>query len=112
MFGSFRKHPRLGQWNGRRRSSRSDEPMLPQLWQRPVLVRLAVVWVTAALVAAFAYAWGPPFPYRVGETYPFDLRVRVDFQVVDAVELVNREEAQRSRDAKAPATEKPVIDRF
>jgi putative nucleotidyltransferase with HDIG domain len=112
MFGSFRKNPRLGQWNGRRRSSRVDEPMLPRLWQRAVLLRLAVVWLTAALIAAFAYVWGPPFPYRVGECYPYDLRVRVDFHVVDAVELVNREEAQRSRDAKAPAAEKPVIDRY
>ena len=52
MFGG-RKHPRLGQWNGRRRSSRSDEPMLPRLWQRPVLFRLGIVWLTAWLVPGF-----------------------------------------------------------
>ena len=78
MFGPLKKHPRLGQWNGRRRSSRSDEPMLPMLWQRPVLARLAVVWLTTLAVTALAYAFGPPLPYRVGETYPYDLRVRVE----------------------------------
>jgi putative nucleotidyltransferase with HDIG domain len=111
MFGSYRKNPRLGQWNGRRRSSRSDEPLLPRLWQRPVLLRLAAVWLTAALVTAFAYAWGPPFPYRLGESYPYDLRVRVDFEVVNPVELVNREEAQRGQ-GKSGASDRPVVEKY
>src|SRR5437588_687769 len=37
MFGSTKKASRLGQWNGRRHSSRADVPMLPRLWQRPVM---------------------------------------------------------------------------
>jgi putative nucleotidyltransferase with HDIG domain len=111
MFGSQRKNPRLGQWNGRRRSSRSDEPLLPRLWQRPVLLRLAVVWLTAALVTAFAYVWGPPLPYRLGESYPYDMRVRVDFEVVNPVELVNREEAQRGQ-GKSGFTDRPVVEKY
>ena len=50
MFGPLSKKPaRLGQWNGRRRSSRSDRLPLPGLLQRPVLLRLLVVLVTAVV---------------------------------------------------------------
>jgi putative nucleotidyltransferase with HDIG domain len=90
MFGSFRKHPRLGQWDGRRRSSRGEQPILPRIFHRPVLVRLAVVWFTAGLVAALALWTGPPFPYRLYESYPYDLRARVDFEVLNPIALVNR----------------------
>jgi putative nucleotidyltransferase with HDIG domain len=100
MFGPLKKHPRLGQWNGRTRSSRSEEPLLPRLWRRPVMLRLAVVWLTTLAATAIAYAWGPPLPYRVGETCPHDLRVRVDFEILNPVELVNRKEAQRIRETK------------
>ena len=31
---------------------------------------------------------GHPFPYRVGEIYPYDLRVRVDFELFNQVELL------------------------
>ena len=107
MWGSLRKHPRLGQWNGRRRSSRSDAPMLPRLGQRPVLVRLAVVAWTAVAVAALASWWGPPFPYRLHESYPYDLRVRVSFEMIDPVELANRAEGGTAKTA-----DRPVVDRY
>jgi len=29
-------------------------------------------------------------PYRVGEIYPYDLRVRVDFELINDVELVSK----------------------
>jgi putative nucleotidyltransferase with HDIG domain len=90
MFNPLKKPSRLGQWNGRRRSSRSDEPVWPQLRRRPVLCRLAVVVLTAAAVTGIAYLWGPPMPYRVGEVYPYDLRVRADFELVNDVELVKQ----------------------
>jgi putative nucleotidyltransferase with HDIG domain len=82
MFSSFKRPSRLGQWNGRRRSSRSDEPVLPQLWQAPVLLRLATVLATMLIVTFLAYWWGPPLPYRVGEIYPNDLRVRAEFAIL------------------------------
>src|SRR5436305_913396 len=99
MFGPAKKQPRLGQWNGRRRSSRSDEPMLPSLWRRPVLFRLAVVLVTTVVVTLMAYLDGPPVPYRIGEIYPHDLRVRVDFEVINHVELVNQQNQQSTSKA-------------
>ncbi len=98
MFGPLKKHPRLGQWNGRTRSSRSDEPLLPRLCRRPVLLRLGVVWLTTLAATAIAYLWGPPLPYRVGETSPHDLRVRVDFEIINPVEAVNQREALRARE--------------
>src|SRR5262249_1583610 len=105
MFGSFRKHPRLGQWNGRRRSSRGEEPRLPRLWARRVLLRLAVVGLTALAVTALACRRGPPFPYRLHEAYPYDLRVRVEFQVVNPVALASRGEGD-VRGAEQPVVEK------
>src|SRR5262245_19309018 len=90
MFGSPRKNPRLGQWDGRRRSTRSEEPMLPRLRLRPVRLRLGAVWLTALAVTLLAIWWGPPFPYRLNESYPYDLRVRTSFEVVNPVALANQ----------------------
>src|ERR1700758_4606135 len=103
MFSSMKKPSRLGQWNGRRRSSRSDEPMLPHLWRRPVLLRLAAVLVAAAAVTFLAYRWGPPLPYRLGEIYSWDLRVRVDF------ELVNQAQTEKACDAAVEHLVDPVL---
>src|ERR1700690_3124163 len=92
-----KKAPRLGQWDGRRRSSRHEEPLLRRLGKPAVLVRLGVAWLTTIAVTVLAIAWGPPFPYRVGEIVPHDLRARLDFEMINQVELVNLGEATRSR---------------
>src|SRR5579862_3247030 len=92
MFGELKKHPRLGQWTGRTRSSRSEAPVLPLLRQRTVLARLAVVLLTTLAVTAQAFFWGPPLPYRIGKIYPRDLRVRVYF------ELINQAQTEHARD--------------
>jgi putative nucleotidyltransferase with HDIG domain len=83
MFGPSKKQPRLGQWDGRRRSSRSDQLTLPEIWQGPVLARFGAVFCTIVAVTLFAFFWGPPMPYRAGEVCPNDLRARVSFQVVN-----------------------------
>src|SRR5262249_34970483 len=75
--------PRLGQWDGRRRSSRSDQLTLPELWQGPVMLRLGAVFFTIVAATLFAFFWGPPMPYRAGEVCPNDLRARVFFKVVN-----------------------------
>ncbi len=94
MFGPIKKHHRLVQWNGRRRSSRSDEPVLPRLWRRPVMLRMAVVLFTTTLITGMIFLNGPPLRYRVGEIYPNDLRVRVYFEVVNQTQTEwKREEA-------------------
>jgi putative nucleotidyltransferase with HDIG domain len=93
MFNSMKKQPRLGQWNGRRRSSRCDEPMLPRLWRRPVLLRLATVLVTTVLVTFLVAKWGPTQPYRVGQISPHDLRVRVDFELFNPAQTEPAQQA-------------------
>jgi putative nucleotidyltransferase with HDIG domain len=90
MFNPLKKPSRLGQWNGRRRSTRGDDPVWPYLGRRPVLLRLAVVVLTTAAVTGIACLWGPPMPYRIGEVYPYDLRVRADFELVNEVELITQ----------------------
>jgi putative nucleotidyltransferase with HDIG domain len=79
----FKKPTRLGQWDGRRRSSRSEEPVLPHLLRLSVLARLAAVLVTAFSVTFLAYSYGTPPSYRTGEISPHDLRARVYFEVLD-----------------------------
>ncbi len=103
----MKKPSRLGQWNGRRHSTRLDAPVLPRLWQRPVLLRLGIVLLTAAIVTLMVYAWGPTVPYRVGEVHRSDLRVRVGFEVVNQPQTDwRREEAVES--LQGPDTGDPI----
>jgi putative nucleotidyltransferase with HDIG domain len=117
MFGPLKKLPRLLQWNGRTRSSRQDEPLLRQLADRHILLRLSIVWLTTLAVTAFAIWWGVPTRFRVGEKYPYDLRARVDFTVINHVELVNQErprveEHREGVHEKAAYTERPVFEKY
>jgi putative nucleotidyltransferase with HDIG domain len=123
MFTPGKKPGRLALWYSRRSSSGREVPMVALWRQRSLLLRLATVLVTAAAVALLVYCWGPPMPYRIGEVYPSDLRVRVYFEVVnqpqtdwrreEAVDSlpagegddpVAREEARRSVD--------PVVEKY
>ncbi len=103
MFSATKKLSRLGQWNGRRRSSRGDQPMLSHLLSRPVLFRLSAVLVTVAAATFMAFTWGAPLPYRAGEIYPYDLRVRVEF------DLVNPAQTERARDDAVEPLKDPVL---
>jgi putative nucleotidyltransferase with HDIG domain len=114
MFGTLRKLPRLLQWDGRTHSTRRDEPLWRRLTHRNTLVRLGIVWLTTMVVTAFAIAWGVPMRYRVGEVYSHDLRARVDFTVVNHVELVNQER-KRAEDIpqeRATYSERPVFEKY
>jgi putative nucleotidyltransferase with HDIG domain len=123
MFGSPKKPSRIGQWNGRRRSSRSEEPVLPRLWQRPVLLRLGAVLVTALTVTLMAYVWGPTHSWRVGEAAPHELRARVYFEVPNPTQTERRRDEavealppDRRIDARACEEARravlPAVDRF
>ena len=83
MFGSIKKPSRLGQWNGRRHSSRNGEPVLARLRERSVLLRLACVLLTAVGTAWLANAVPISLPYRVGEVCSSDLCARVQFEVIN-----------------------------
>lgn len=123
MFGPIKKPTRLGQWNGRRRSSRSDEPVLPYLGQRNVLLRLGAVLFTAITATLLAFLWGPAHALRVGEICPHDLRARVYFEVFNPIQTNQRRdqaverlppEQRSSHEARERAwsQEAPVVDRY
>jgi putative nucleotidyltransferase with HDIG domain len=120
MFGSAKKSARLIQWNGRTRSSRHEEPVLKRLCRTRVLMRLAVVLATTLVVTLLAIWWGPPMPYRVGEIHPHELRARVDFEVINHIELANLEKSLGitkkpvAADASGapPAPDRPVIEKY
>ena len=84
---------------------------------RMVLTRLAIVALTTLCVTLFAVVWGMPMPYRLGETYPHDLRARVDFTIINHVELINqnrdrhRQEIENPK-AKPTTQERPVFEKY
>jgi putative nucleotidyltransferase with HDIG domain len=92
MFAFNKKSARPIQWNGRRRSSRSDEPVLAHLWGRDALLRVAAILFTALSATFLAFHYGPPQTYRVGEKCQHELRARVYF------EMVNQAQTERQRD--------------
>src|SRR5258708_2523926 len=94
MFNTAKKITRLGQWTGRKRSSRSDEPLLRRVGHRDVLLRLGVVCATTIAVTLLGVGWGPVFLYRAGQIYPYDIKARVDFQIVNEVDWT-KPEAER-----------------
>src|SRR4051812_22441813 len=105
MFGPFKKSARIGQWDGRRRSSRSDEPLGSGLLSRSVLLRLGAVLVTALGATFLGFCWGTPPSYRVGEAAQHDLRARVYFEV-------ERLPAQAHGDDPDAPADAPLLERF
>jgi len=93
MLGSAKKQPRLGQWDGRRHSSRHGAPLLARLAQPSVLLRLLPVLLTVLLATLLVYSSRPSLPYRYGEVCERDIRSRLHFEVVDEPQT----ELQRER---------------
>lgn len=116
MFGPLKKLPRLLQWDGRTRSSRREEPLLRQLAHKHILVRLAVVWLTTLAVTGLAIWWGIPMRYRIGEVYGHDLRARVEFTVINHVELINQDKATVGTPPvvreNAVHSDRPVLEKY
>ena len=102
ISASSKNASRLLQWNGRRRSSRSGEPILSRLFRKAVLVRLTVVQLTALFMTLLASFWGVDAAYRVGQICPYDLRARVYFEVADAIQTDIRRE--RAVETLSPAS--------
>jgi putative nucleotidyltransferase with HDIG domain len=92
MFAANKKGARPIQWDGRRRSSRSDDPVLAHLWGRDALLRVGAVLLAVLTATFLGYNYGPPQTYRVGEKCLHDLRARVYF------ETVNQAQTERNRD--------------
>lgn len=91
MFGS-KKSLRLQQWDGRRRSSRSEKPVLPRLWQLTSLLRLGVVLATVLMATLLAFVWRPNQQFHVGQVSGNDILARVDFQVLNPARTLHQRE--------------------
>src|SRR5262245_30079904 len=94
---------------GRRRSSRFDDSLVRRLGRPSALGRLGVAGLTTLAVTVLAVWWGPPLPYRVGEIYPHDLRARVDFEVLNQVELFHDGVPDQEI---AHTAERPVLEKY
>jgi cyclic-di-AMP phosphodiesterase PgpH len=123
ISASSKNASRLLQWNGRRRSSRSGEPILSQLFRKAVLLRLTVVQITALFMTLLASSWGVDASYRIGQTCPHDLRARVYFEVADDIQTNIRraraieslhpsQRADLERQREAHQAVQPSVDRF
>ncbi len=86
-------------------------------------MRLGLVLATMILVTLVAYRLGPPFPYRVGEIYPSDIRVRVFFTMVNGSQTERaREKASKAGpangdvdgfgDGEVQRAVEPVVERY
>ncbi len=118
MLGSNPKSPRLAGWTGRRRSSRSDVLFdFSRLLNRAVAIRLGVVAAVAAVVTGLVVDNANPFPYRLGQTLPRDVRSRVAFVVLNEVETTHRAghaeaAASPEADPATPPVVVPAVERY
>lgn len=87
MFGNSKKRSRLEVWKQQTRLARLGSPDERSARLRSLSLRLGLGLLTVLLISLIAYAgggnWGPPFAFREGEIYHRDIRVKIDFTVVD-----------------------------
>src|SRR5271168_4695287 len=122
MFTPHKKPSRVDQWDGPKRSSRSEEPLLTQLNRRGVMLRLACVLATALGATLLAFFWGTPQPHRVGEITPREVRARAAFDVVDqvktdlkrsaAVDEIDLEKRTEERCDAVREAVAPIVDHY
>jgi cyclic-di-AMP phosphodiesterase PgpH len=111
MFGPVKKLARLGQWKGRKRSTR-QEAFFRRLGQRRVLLRIGVVWLTTTAVTILATWWGEPMPYRSGAVYRHDFRSRVDFEIINHVAASTVDPDRPSHSGDPKRHELPKVSRY
>jgi putative nucleotidyltransferase with HDIG domain len=83
--------------------------MLAQLGTPPVLLRLAIVLLTAVGVTVLIERTGPPCPYRIGEVCGHDLRVRRAFDLINQPQTEQLREEQWLRPGVAYVEEAPYV---
>ncbi len=77
MFGPMKKRNRLDRWNDQVRATQGYEPPWRRFANRTFVWKITTVLFTVLLLSALVFLWGPPFPYRLGQTYHPSLLVRV-----------------------------------
>lgn len=98
MFGNSKRHTRLTFWHQQTRAARLTSSEEQRERRRHLALQLGIGLVTilcmTVIVHAGGGAWGPPFAFREGEVYGRDVRVKVDFTIVDeAATQLKREQA-------------------
>src|SRR5579862_6420189 len=113
MF-SRKQELRLENWDGRRHSTRDGQAMLPRVWSKPLLARLALVFATTVALVAMITANSPPFPYRFGSVVPHDFRARVAFQVPNQAYAAHQVESTFPDTSVEDGTgaDSPPVDRY
>src|SRR5262249_53775607 len=112
MFGSLKRSPRLGHWNGRPHHLRRRKYLIPvlRLRDRTARIRFGLIVGTAVLFTIAAALLGPSFPFRAGEVSARDIRARVEFAVINEAQTEQRREelldVGRPRAAVMPVVEK------
>lgn len=107
MFSNPRRQSRLKVWQDQARSERLGTPKERWARRKALLIRLAIVSATVLALSLVCYGgggnWGPPFAFREGEVYPRDIRVKIDFSVLDLP-------ATQLRREQAAAAVHPILD--
>lgn len=107
MFNVPRRRSRLETWEEQAREERLGTAEKRWARRKRYLIRAAIACATVLVVSLIAYGggghWGPPFAFREGEVYPRDIRVKIDFSVVD-------QPATQLRREQAAAAVHPILD--
>src|SRR5262245_46930472 len=113
MFGSLKRSPRLGHWNGRPHRHRRRKTLfpVPGLKDRIARARVGLIVGTALLFTVAATILAPTIPFRSGEISPRDIRARVAFTVVNEAQTEQRRE-QLLDGGQDRVTVAPVVDRY
>lgn len=98
MFGNSKRHTRLTLWHRQSRAARLPSTEEQRQRRRHLAIQLGLGLATIIGVTLIVHAgggnWGPPFSFREGEVFPRDIRVKVDFTIVDeAATQLKREQA-------------------
>src|SRR5262249_44347585 len=111
MFGMARKRSRLGQWDGRTRSSRSDT-VLSRISRLPVFLGLVIIFETVSAITLCSLWLGPPLQFRMWHICWSHLRARAYFEIVnDALTELAREDAVKNLPA-ATATDPGLLEKI
>ena len=69
---------------------RCEETVLPSLWGRRNLARMAAVLLTTLAGTCLAYFCGPSHPFRAGQSFRYEIRSRVYFEMPNHAQTLRR----------------------
>ncbi|MCE9530478.1 MAG: HDIG domain-containing protein [Planctomycetes bacterium] len=115
MLWLRKQEPRLENWDGRRRSTRDGVSVFPCIWNKFVLARLTLVFLTTAILTFILNLNSPPFPYRLGSVLSYNYRARLAFDVPNQAFAAKHGEPTESDfpdDGSSTPGVSPPVDRY